>query len=782
MKQLYWLDRIQPSERLLVGEKAFALSQLIQHGYPVLPGFAIGAAIMREFLGNLGDSESLLADFPDSSLHVDVDNHQALQIVAQQSRQAIIDGTFSPEWRSTLFSAAQKLQSPTLILRSSVWAPYPIGQGLAGLVPSQICQCEPEALEVALKQAWAELFRAKSLFYWHRAGIGIEKLNLAILVQPINNAIASGTLEIQATPIRIQATWGLGHSLVQGEVLPDFYQVQRGTGSVETRQLGNKIRAYRLNSQLELTAANQSRLEAYLLSEEEQEQYALDDHSLTKLIDLAQDLASDRQYIGSLEWTLPQTSEGQEPQLYLTQSSPDLKQATQVSFPPGKSFIADSQPLLKGLSASPGEAIAPAQVLAGSTQHLQAIPGGRILVTKSITLDWLPLLKKAAGVVAEQGGITSHAAIMARELGIPAIVSATGATQLLKTGESVLLNGEKGEIYRLQGEREQGSRGAGEQGKGGEFSRPQSPPRVAAALATSNFPIATQIMVNLSQPSSIASAAALPVDGVGLVRSELMLLELLSSGPPENWQQESQKVLFVEYLTERIRELAAAFAPRPVFYRSIDWKVSRFPHTSSELEANPNLGKRGTYHYLLNPALLDLELEALGQVSASGYTNINLILPFVRSVEEFSFCRRRLEQVGLARQGSFQLWIMAEVPSVLFLLPQYVQAGVQGISIGTNDLTGLLLGVDREQALLSAGLNARHPAMVAALKQLVALAKTAGIPCSICGQAPVQYPELIDQLVRWGITSISVEPEAVERTYQAIARAEQRLLLEAARH
>ncbi len=773
MKQFYWLDRIQPSERLLVGEKVFALSQLIQHGYPVLPGFVIGAAIMREFLENLGDSESLLADFPDSSLHVDVDNHKALQIVAQRSRQAIIDGTLPPEWRSMLFSAAQKLQSPTLILRSSVWASYPIGQGLTGLLPSQICWCQPEALELALKKAWAELFCAKSLFYWHRARIGIEKLNLAILVQPINNAIASGTLEIQATRIRIQTTWGLGHSLVQGEVLPDSYQVQRGTGSVETRQLGNKIRAYRLNSQPESTAANQSCLEAYLLSEEEQEQYALDARSLTKLIDLAQHLASDRQYIGSLEWTLPQASEGQEPQFYLTQSSPYLEQATQVSFPPGKSVMANSQPLLKGLSASPGQAIAPAQVIAGPTQHLQAIPGGRILVTKSIAPDWLPLLKKAAGVVAEQGGITSHAAIMARELGIPAIVSATGATQLLKTGESLLLNGEKGEIYRLQGEREQG--------RGGEFSSPQSPPRVAAALATSNSPIATQIMVNLSQPSSIASAAALPVDGVGLVRSELMLLELLSSGPPENWQQESQKVLFVEHLTERIRELAAAFAPRPVFYRSIDWKVSRFPHLSSELEANPNLGKRGTYHYLLNPALLDLELEALAQVSASGYTNVNLILPFVRSVEEFSFCRRRVEQIGLARQGSFQLWIMAEVPSVLFLLPQYVQAGVQGISIGTNDLTGLLLGVDREQALLSAGLNARHPAMLAALKQLVALAKTAAIPCSICGQAPVQYPELIDQLVRWGITSISVEPEAVERTYQAIARAEQRLLLEAAR-
>ncbi|MGK7871768.1 MAG: putative PEP-binding protein [Xenococcaceae cyanobacterium] len=764
MKKLYWLDEIQPSERLLVGDKAFALSQLLQRGYPVLPGFAIGTSTLREFLEIIGGSESLLADFPHSSLHVDVDNHQGLQMVARQSRQEIINGTLPPEWLSTLVSAAQKLHSRTIILRSSVSLPYPMGQGFAGLVRSQVCRCEPEALEFALKQAWAELFRARSLFCWQRAGIGIEQLKLAILVQPIADAIASGTVEIQSTRIGIQATWGLGHSLIKGEVLPDSYQIQRSTGIVETRQLGNKTRAYRLKTEPESTAVNQNCLEAYLLSEEEQEQYALDETSLTKLIELTQHLASDRQYSGSLEWTLLQRAESPQPQFYLTQSSLYLEQGTKVISAPKKPLMA--QPLLKGLSASPGQAIALTQVIPGSDQHLQAIPEGRILVTKSIAPDWLPLLKKAAGVVAEEGGITSHAAIIARELGIPAIVSATGATQLLKTGESVLLNGEKGEIYRLQGELL--SRGALEQ-----RSSSQSP--------IPDYPIATQLMVNLSQPSSISSAAALPVDGVGLVRSEFMLLEMLSSQPLNEWLQGEQKLVLVEHLTQLISEFAAAFAPRPVFYRSIDWIAPEFPALSSEAQINPILGQRGTYNYLLDPALFDLELEALAQVKASGYTNVNLILPFVRSVEEFSFCRRRVEQVGLASQASFQIWIMAEVPSVLFLIPQYVRAGVQGISIGTNDLSQLLLGVDREQTVLTARLNARHPAMLEALKQLIGLAKTAGIPCSICGQAPVQYPEIIEQLVRWGITSISVEPEAVEKTYRAIARAEQRLLLEAAR-
>ena len=166
----------------------------------------------------------------------------------------------------------------------------------------------------------------------------------------------------------------------------------------------------------------------------------------------------------------------------------------------------------------------------------------------------------------------------------------------------------------------------------------------------------------------------------------------------------------------------------------------------------------------------------------SGYTNIHLLLPFVRTVEEFTFCRRRVEQAGLTNVAQFQLWIMAEVPSILFLLPEFVKAGVQGISIGTNDLTQLLLGVDRDEGELAAAFDERHPVVMQAIAQIIEMARSAQIPCSICGQASVRYPELIDSLVRWGITSISVEPEAVEQTYTAIARAEQRLLLEAARN
>jgi pyruvate,water dikinase len=276
------------------------------------------------------------------------------------------------------------------------------------------------------------------------------------------------------------------------------------------------------------------------------------------------------------------------------------------------------------------------------------------------------------------------------------------------------------------------------------------------------------------------------VDGVGLLRSELMMLDALDNHPLSTWLKQGRSKELVARLTHLLLQFATVFTPRPVFYRSLDWRSHELQlltgtTSPSEPELNPIVGRRGTLRYLDDPTCFDLELEALRGVHQIGYTNVNLMLPFVRTVEEFSFCRRRVEQAGLTDNPQFQLWIMAEVPSVLFLLSDYVKAGVQGISIGSNDFTQLLLATDRDREELGSSLNGNHLAVRRALQQIIETAKTIGIPCSICGQAPAQYPDLIDALVQWGITSISVDINEVERTHHAIARAEQRLLLEAAR-
>ena len=820
MKNLYRIDQIKSKHHSLVGEEIVTLSQLVQlavkvaelQNYPILPAFVIDASSFSTFLQNINNSESLLADFPHSSFYININNYKNLQLLAKKARQEIIAAPFPQDWTENLFQTVQQLNSTSLILSPSI---YYRGETknkstlkITNLFKEQIGHCTSESLSLAVKKTWAELFSARSLFYCQREGIELEKINLAILIQPLVEAEASGTVEISPKQFIIESTWGLEMPIINGEVQPDRYEVDRETGKILTQQLGNKIRAYRPTIITTGTdIVNQNCLEAYLLKEEEQRKFSLDNNTLVQLIELLQNLTREEQY-NSCRWTLSRSSKfcltqshswasltagrvtekdeemsgginneqptiNNQQQFYITQISPvekhgdtTIKQESETIKPP----------LVKGNGASSGVAIAPVQIISGVDRHLQTIPSGRILVTKSITPDWLPLLRKAAAVVAEVGGMTSHVAIIARELGIPAIVGAKDATQLLKTGELILIDGEKGEIYPHS--------------KKNSLTNTSTPLFHTSQQPIPDYLIGTKLLVNLSQPNSIAKAAALPVDGVGLIRSELMLLELLSSHSLTHWRKKSQQSFLLTQLTESITQFAAAFAPRPVFYRSLDWPWEDLtlnasePSTCSErsLTANDNiLGYRGTYNYLLDSTFFDLELQALKQVRGKGYKNINLILPFVRSLEEFTFCRRRVEKIGLDRQESFQLWIAAEVPSVIFLLPEYVRAGVQGIAISTNDFSQLILGIDREKTFLHGGLNELNPALLKAIQQLINLAKSAEIPCSICGEAPVIYPDLIDKLVRWGITSISVEPEAVGKTYRAIARAEKRLLLERAK-
>lgn len=777
MDKLYWLDQIKLQDRAKVGNKAFHLGRIMQRGYPVKPGFVVGAEVLRQFLESLNSSEALVADLPYSSLHLDVDNWRQLQQVAGHLHQEIIEATVPSKWVNKILEAAREWKTGCLIFRPSVAIPTATHQvgNISGLLESQICRCDYEAIALALKTTWSQLFRAKSLLYWQRAGIDLQQINLAVLVQPIENALASGLLNSNSRGWDIEATWGLGIALQQGEVQPDFYYIQRETGVLIERQLGNKMHALRLDDTPPDLALDNT-LVAHLLESSQQKQYALQEEYLQQLIELANLLENDLGTNYTVHWTI--SEEFPTPKLYLTK----------VIAP---QFVVSNTYFLKGIGAGTGRVTATAYVV-NSLLSSEQLPKGVILVAQAIAPDWLPLMQQVVGIITEKGGLTSHAAILARELGIPAVVSAKDATALIQTGASLLLDGDRGEVYRVRKEDAESQeiplitqptpKQKAQPSQLGNFTNEplafNSPILLSAHLPM----IATQLLVNLSQPSLIEQVQSLPLDGVGLIRSELMVLTILEGQHPSSWLKGGRKAQLLELWSGQIMQFVRAFAPRPVFYRSLDWRSHELTSFSSNVPSSQQsmLGERGTFAYLQNSAVFELELEAIAAIQQADYNNIHLILPFVRTVEEFSFCRQKVELAGLTQKPQFQLWIMAEVPSVLFLLPEYVKAGVQGISIGTNDLTQLLLGVDREQGLASS-FDERHPAVMRAIAQLIKMAKSAAIPCSICGQAPALYPEIIDKLVEWGITSISVEPEAVSRTYQAIARAEQRIILEAAR-
>lgn len=741
MNYIYWLSQIQYSEQSLVGNEPFILSQLLQNECSILPGFVLGSNLWQKFFIDL--QQELPVELLDRTFtSLDFDNYQTLQSIARNSRQTIARASFSDTWQAEIFQAARQLNSEHLILQPFAIAPY--GHHQISSLWRSPTQATPEALTTAIKSIWSQLFTANSLLYWHKLGLSIDRIEVSILVRPLQTTPACGTIEIDRDFIRIKATWGLPLSLFQGDVEPDEYYLDR-SGNILSRHLGRKNYAYRPTTAS--TKPSNGCTEAYIPPENLSSSYVLDAKAIARLLQLTQEILEQQPQIKYLAWTVIEN--GSTSNFYFTQLG-DRTITTLSVNKSGDGASWSQQPLLTGIAVSPGRVQAKVTVVKDLNSH-HSIPPGTILVTEAIDPQHLSSLKHLGGIITEIGGKTSHGAIVARELNIPAIVNVRDATKLIQDGTEVLLDGKDGKIYPPTA----------------HHNLAFAPTEPIATLAE---PIATKLRIDLSQPESIASAIDLPVDGVGLLRSELMLAEFLGDRTFAQWQETFQR-RFVTTLTGYLRQFTAAFAPRPVFYRSLD-RYAKDP-------SNPTSNVRGTQGYISDPSLFDLELEALKIITTEGYTNLNLILPFVRSVDEFEFCYRRIENIGLTTQSSFQVWIMAEVPSVMLLLPEYIRAGVRGIAIGTNDLTQLLLGVDRDR-YTNSGLNANHPAMQKAIAKLIKIAKENKIECCICGQA-LAHPDLIDKLIEWGIDTISVEPEAVNRTYQAIARAEKRILLAEAR-
>jgi pyruvate, water dikinase len=822
---LYWLDQIQPAHRPWVGDKAFYLGLLAQQHpaqhyaqppYEVVPGFVLSAALLQDFLPQLNWVDPWFADFPHSSLHIDVDNARQLQTIAQKIRQTIQTAAVPEAWLDLIETStapwAEDSDPIALMFRPSLALPgrfATISARTVGLLEAQVCWRRRDAIAQALKQVWAELFRAKSLIYWQRLGIPLQQVNLAVLVQPLMAAQVAGEVRQVDHTLEIRSVWGLGQAIAQGVAVPHLHQVNLSTHR-QSSHAGRQELVY------EKAIAGESPIQQVPLAQGSPPQTPLTSEQINTLVQLTQAIAQQLGMPVGLEWLRLKDSKDRDrldprilkesgdlwrrpdsedrDRLYLTQIIPQLTVQS-----------------LTGLNAAPGIVTAPAWVV-DLQQHpaLQSpavAPSGAILVTQNLTPDWLLHLKHMAGVVTEQGGMTSHAAILAREMGIPAVLGVAGATWLIKSGEEIRIDGDRGQIHwandlptashPIENPAEIPAEFPTASPAPSPTESPAPSPNAHPAIqrlahfATpdafqSPQPHATQLLVTLSQPESLQQIAQLPphitLDGVGLLRSELMLLEALEHQHPRRWLEQGRQAELIDRIAQKVTPFAQTFSPRSVFYRSLDWRAHEFPTLDWPIAAHATmLGLRGTLSYQLAPAQFEVELLALRQLQLAGFENINLLLPFVRTVEEFSWCRQQAERVGLTQNPQFQIWIMAEVPSVLLLLPDYVAAGVQGIAIGSNDLTQLLLGVDREMPELAIAFEQQHPVVLRAIRQLIQGAKQLGIPCTLCGQAPGQHPSIINELVNWGITAISVSPAEIEQTYGAIARAEQRLLLEAAR-
>jgi len=606
----------------------------------------------------------------------------------------------------------------------------------------------------AVRNCWASLFGARVVAYRASRGFSADPA-MAVVIQLMIASERSG-VAFTADPttdatdrVVVEAAFGQGEVVVSGSVEPDTYVVAKSDGTILSRRTG--VKSFKIvrgpdgrDKRIELDAAQ---AQAQVLTDDE-------------IREIAAIAVRSENHAGcpqDTEWAI---ADGK---TYIVQTRPitTLSRA-------GKPAAESHEVLIQGLPAVPGVASGIVRVL-NDVHDGGRLQDGEVLVATMTNPDWLPTMRRAAALVTDTGGMTCHAAIVARELKVPCIVGARTATTDLADGMVVTVDGTHGRVLA-------GRVAGGAQAAPVAAAR-QAP--VAAGEVT-----ATKIYVNILLPDSAAAAAAEDVDGVGLLRAETMLIDALGNRHPRDLIAKGEQDDLVDKLAAAVGRVAAAFAPRPVIYRASDFRTNEFRSLSGgqkyeAQEHNPMIGFRGCYRYVKNPDLFNLELTALARVREQN-PNLHLMIPFVRTRWELEECLELVDASPLGRQRGLHRWVMAEVPSVVYWLPEYVGMGIDGVSIGSNDLTQLILGVDRDSDLCAELYDESDEAVLDAIAQIVSTARRLGITSSLCGQAPSTKPAFAEHLVRMGITSISVTPDVAAQARRTVAAAERRVLLESA--
>jgi pyruvate,water dikinase len=759
------------------GGKGANLGELTAAGLPVPDGFVVGAPAYAAYCEQTG----LRARLSELLDHLDVEDTAALQEASRQARELFDTTPIPQELAGTIREAYEHLthsapEAPVAV-RSSATAEDTAEASFAGMNETFLNTRGAEAVLNAVRDCWRSLFGSRTIYYRAINGFSQAEMDIAVVVQRQVASTRAGVMFTvnPATGSReelvIEGAFGLGEAVVSGSVSPDRYLVAKPAMSITRREVRRKELAIE-----EQPDGGTVRRE---LSEREGMRPVLSDEEVLELAGLGVRIEQHYGTPQDTEWAYDP-----EGTLWMLQSRPITTLHEEPA--PGAQVPAEAasstsgqepeRVLLRGLGGAPGAAGGTVRILR-SLDEADKLGENEVLVTHMTAPDWTALMHRAAAIVTDSGGMTCHAAIVSRELGIPCVVGTGHATTLLRDGEVVTVDATRGVVLEGLSEavRERPATTGG-QSAGASIAGP------AATFEATG----TQILVNLSEPSQLERVKDLPVDGVGLLRAELMVLEALEGEHPHQLLEDGRQDEFVKRMADGLGAFATAFAPRPITYRTIDFRTNEFRglHGGERFEpqeANPMIGYRGALRYTREPEVFRMELAAIAAAWDVGATNLHVMLPFVRTVEELRTCRELIAQAGLLERRGFELWVMAEVPSVLFNLADYAALGIAGISIGSNDLTQLLLGADRDSELLADTFDERDQAVTTYLKQLIPAARALGLKTSICGQAPSVHPEYAELLVNAGIDAISVNIDAVPRARALVAAAERRLLLRSAR-
>lgn len=732
-----WFCDVDKNDIALVGGKGANLGEMTKAGFPVPNGFIVTAESYYQFLRE----NHLIPRIKHLLQTVHFNNHDSLTQTSNHIKKQIMHAAVSEHLIQEVFAAYRKLggifSDALVAVRSSATAEDLPTASFAGQQATFLNVKGEANLLIKIKEAWASLFEPRAIFYRHEQHFEHFKVGIAVPVQKMVESEKSGVMFTidpvtnDKSKIVIEAIYGLGEYIVQGTVTPDHYEVSK-----QTMAILNKTVAYQ--SVMYKKKGDQNR-EVKVPAREGHRQ-KITDNQIIDLVVLGKKLEKHYYFPQDIEWAI------EKKKLYIVQTRPitTIKKQTAPSQQIAES-TASLPLLLRGDPASPGIRSGPTRIL-HSAQEIDKVIPGEVLVAPQTNPDFVPAMKKAVAIVTDTGGRTSHAAIVSRELGIPAVVGTKNGTKILKAGEVITVNGSDGAVYK----------GA------------VSPHAVLPNHHIAHVKTATKIYVNLAEPELAEKTSKLYVDGVGLLRAEFMMAGIGTH--PKKLIKEKKKHVFINKLAEQIEMFCKAFHPRPVVYRTSDLKTNEYRQLKGgeefePIEPNPMLGFRGAFRYIINPDVLELELEAIKIVrNKKNLKNLWAMIPFVRTVRELAEVKEMFSQAGLHRSSTFKLWMMVEIPSNVILLDEFIKVGIDGVSIGSNDLTMLILGTDRDNSEVAHAFDEQNNAVLWALEKVIKTCHAHKITSSICGQAASVYPKLLERVIQSGITSVSVSPDAVEHT------------------
>lgn len=773
---LLWFEQLEREDVAIVGGKSSSLGEMTAKvDVPVPYGFATTAYAYRYFFKESGLEEEVRALVAELT---DVENSALLRDVCARIRKAIMDKEMPDDLKAAIAAAYEELgrkmgiDQPYVAVRSSATAEDLPDASFAGQQDTYLNVQGAETIIAKVKECYASCFTDRAVYYREKQGFDHLDVALSAAVQMMVFSKAAGvmfTVNVATGDDRnilIEGAWGLGEYVVQGTVTPDNYTVSKAD---------HKILEKNVNTQdVKLVRKAGGDCEEQMVPLDEQNQQKLTDEQILELAGYAKKIEEHYGCYMDMEWGVDERDN----KIWILQARPETvwsrrnKENGGAPKQEAPKAAADRKVIVKGLPASPGNVSGKVHVILDPSR-IDEFKEGEILVTEMTAPDWVPAMKKAKAIVTDSGGMTCHASIVSRELGIPCIVGTKSrgeaATTTIPDGIAVTIDATHGVVYEGIIEEE----------------KPQQAAQQVVAAAEYFPPTGTKVYMNLGDPDLAEKYSALPCDGIGLMREEFIWttyihehpLYLIKIGQPEK---------VVDQLAEGIRQVCQAMAPRPVTLRFSDFKSSEYRDLKGGDEFEPYepsalLGWRGASRYY-DPKYIEafkLECMAVRKVREEfGLKNLNVMIPFCRNVEECEKVTKIMADCGLARGKDFKVWLMAEIPSNIILADQFNKY-VDGYSIGSNDLTMLVLGCDRDNDTVSHIYDERNLAVKRAVRHLIEVAHKDGKTVSICGQAPSVYPEFCEFLIKSGIDSISVNPDTVKFTKKLVAQVEQRVMLDA---